>query len=140
MFRNFNILFMFSAFSSALVAELIFSILTAIKVVQMIRSRDFSQNAQFQLEKERFVRLKLMNETRSSSCQHDFRFWIYLELQAILIITYPVEILSFANRDESFYVFIIADIVKCFSALLIFTVVVVKNDIKTLLLLQYSKV
>lgn len=69
------------------------------------------------------------NKVKLSFC----RFWNYLAIHGILLITFLLEILSFDSSEISFSIFLIADITKCFSAFLIFAVLVVKNDMKSFL-------
>jgi hypothetical protein len=60
-----------------------------------------------------------------------------LELIPILTVTFLIELYSFEDRNEPIIATIIADFTKAFTAVMIFVILVLKKDVKTLLMKKY---
>jgi hypothetical protein len=110
------------------IIAVIFFILAAVKIFQMSRSGNFGRNVKFQELKERFE-LKVLTFQK---CLFLFlcRFWNYLELIPILIVTFTIELHSHGRKDEPLNAFIIEDFTKAFTAVMIFVILVLKKRLK----------
>lgn len=72
-----------------------------------------------------------------SSISNDFRFWSYIELHGILLISWPIELITYFSR-ETYDSLIVGDCIKCFSSVLIFVIFVLRKNVKSLLLRKYD--
>jgi hypothetical protein len=54
------------------------------------------------------------------------RFWTYLQLKGFIIFTFSLEIMSLGAYDITHVAFFIADITKCVTSFLIFSLLVIK--------------
>lgn len=67
-------------------------------------------------------------------------FWLRFQIMAILLGTFPVEILSLQS-ESVFEIFLIADTLKLFCSIIIFAILIVgKNDVVLLLIEKYSEI
>lgn len=65
------------------------------------------------------------------------RFWMYLELFAAVVVTWPIELMSLSPRNPVAKM-IISDLVKCLTAATIFIIFVLKNDVRCVLFKRYQ--
>ena len=66
-----------------------------------------------------------------------FRFWSYIQLLGILIITWPIELIAYFLED-SYDTLIIADVIKCFSYILIFIMYAPRQNVAIYLKKKYE--
>jgi uncharacterized FlgJ-related protein len=67
-----------------------------------------------------------------------YRFRNCLMLHMILVVTFVVEVLSFDGYDVSHSSFFIAEITKCFTAIIIFVLVLLKVESKSAFSKNYN--
>jgi hypothetical protein len=87
------------------IIDIVLLVATCWKVLQMSRSSKFSQNSSFNELKE--------------------RFWMILEFMGVVATVMVMEItgaISFSRYDHTYECLIVLDVIKCYSAALIFTV------------------
>lgn len=66
-----------------------------------------------------------------------FRFWTYVELYAIMMITWRLEVMTWHSDELSNAPAMIADILKFVTAAMIFVIFVLNNDVRFLLTDRY---
>lgn len=65
------------------------------------------------------------------------RFWMYLELFAAVIVSWIIDLMAVFPR-ESVTTAIISDLIICLTVVTIFTIFVIKKDIRCLLFKRYQ--
>lgn len=66
------------------------------------------------------------------------RFWMYLQVVLIMMITGPLEVLSYSSRHENYDSKIVIDVLSCFSAVLMFTIFVFNEKTREIVFKRYS--
>lgn len=132
------LLFLLTSFVGLIIFDVIIFIMAGVKIFNMSRTGSFAKNSRFQLEKDRFD-IFLGSVKFVTVFFH--RFWNYLELHAILVVTYVTEfVMVVIFQDNSYNSLFISDIIKCFSAVLIFVILVSDQNVQVLIKNRYNLV
>jgi len=112
------VVFLIILFLAIFVLSWLLLILAIMKIFQLSKASNSSEQSRFSVEKD--------------------RFWTYVELFAILSVTFPMEmILSVGTKSHKSL--IVADIIMCFSSFLVFAILVLRKNVRVLLMEEYDR-
>jgi hypothetical protein len=105
-------IFLALTFPCMAILDVVFLIIGAVKIFQMSESFKSSDNSRFEAEKE--------------------RFWSYVQLFLIMMVTWPAHLLSW-DYYASLSSIIASDSIKCFSSFMIFTIFCLNKSVRELI-------
>jgi len=110
--KDFTTKFYMLLMVTSFLLSLLFLLLTGIKIFQLSKASNSSEQSRLSEEKD--------------------RFWAYVKLFVIISLTWPMEtVVYFQIRSHK--QLIVPDMIICFSSLLIFTILVLKKNVRDLL-------
>lgn len=107
------------------VADVILLVLTSVLVFRMSKSTRSTDHGWFETKKDRWV---WSSSNRLTFYRLTFRYFAYLGIYFIMIVTWPVEIYS-VGLFYSFESKIISDVIKLFSVCVIFVILAWKKSV-----------
>lgn len=117
-FVHYIVLFFFGSFLLLCIVDVVFIVLAGIEIYKFSVMSNMSENTRFILEKE--------------------RFWMYVELFGVVLVTMPIEFITWLWDEVSFDAMMVSDFIKCFSAGIIFCIFVMKKNVRCLLSDRYG--
>lgn len=109
--------FLFYVYAIVVVTDVLFLIATAILMLKISKTQNSSVNDHFKREKKWFL--------------------ILLKLCAVMFSTWPFELLSI-NHEFEFKTFFLSDIIKLYSSVVLFNILVLRDEARIIISRKYE--